>query len=134
MGCRGATARDPDGLWHGEGAFEGGVVDGGDAVDAEADAEDDEGGLEVVGGGFLGGGCEEGVDVDVAVVGAGVDAEGGVGVFVCERSSPFVSTLTSVERGRTTLTSGIVQQRLGRTILRDAFRTPALRARRSGGC
>lgn len=67
------------------------MVDGGDAVDAEADAEDDEGGLEVVGGGFLGGGGEEGVDVDVAVVGAGVDAEGGVGVFVCEGSEGFVS-------------------------------------------
>ena len=57
------------------------MVDGRDAVDAEPDAEDDEGGFEGVGGGALGRGREEAVGVDVAVVGAGVDAEGSV--FVC---------------------------------------------------
>ena len=34
----------------------------------------------------MGGGVEDGFGVDVAVVRAGVDAEVGGGVFVCERS------------------------------------------------
>jgi hypothetical protein len=66
-----------------EGGFQRRMVDGRDAVDAEPDAEDYEGGLETVIRGFLGCGGEEGGGVDVAVVGAGVDSEGGGGVFVC---------------------------------------------------
>ena len=80
------AACDADGLRHFQGCFQRGVVDGCDAVDSEADAEEDEGGLEGVLGVFLCGGGDEGVDVDVAVVGPSVDADPGGGVFVCEGS------------------------------------------------
>ena len=78
--------RNTNRLRHGQGRFKGRVVDGGDAVDSQADAEDDEGGFEDVVGVFLRGGGQEGFGVDVAVVRAGVDAEVGEVVFVCEGS------------------------------------------------
>ncbi len=62
------------------------MVDGRDAVDSQADAEDDEGGFEGVVGVLLGREREQGFGVDVAVVRAGVDAEVGEVVFVCEGS------------------------------------------------
>jgi len=78
--------RDPHRLRHRERGLQRGVVDGRDAVDSQADAEDDEGRLEGVVGVLLGREREQGFGVDVAVVRAGVDAEVGEGVFVCEGS------------------------------------------------
>lgn len=77
---------DADGLRHLNGGFEGGVVDGRDTVDAEANTQDDKDGLEGVIWRLLGGELDEFVRVDVAVVGASVDAEIGRVVLVSQRS------------------------------------------------
>ena len=137
-----AAAGDPDGLRQFERLLERGVVDRRDAVDAQPDAEDDEGRLEVgVVGGVLGCGGEEGVEVDVAVVWAGVDAEvGGVGA-VCEGSkgrSKSVSWWCSSDHGQILVRVGWLTvytslQRWARTIRPDACHKPARHAQPSCG-
>lgn len=72
----GAAAGDADGLRVGEGGFQGFVVDGCDSVGAEAEAEEDQGGLDFRGG-WVGGDGAEGVFVDVRGVRGHVDAEVG---------------------------------------------------------
>ena len=72
--ARRSTAGDADAVWKLEGGGQGGMVDWCDAVDSKTDAEKDQGGLEGFGC-IGGGGCEERVGVDVAIIGADVDAE-----------------------------------------------------------
>ena len=68
----GAAAGDADGLGVAEAGFERFVVDRGDAVGAEADAEEDEGRLQVAG--WVGGDAAEGIFVDVGGVGCHIDS------------------------------------------------------------
>lgn len=82
------AAGDADGLGVCEGRFEGFVVDWGDAVRAETDAEEDEGGLDGVAGWVCSDGAE-GVFVDVEGVGGYVDAEAGGGAFSGEGSAGY---------------------------------------------
>lgn len=83
MTCARPTPGYADAVGKLEGSFQRGVVDGCDAVDSEANSEDDQGGGEGVRCRVRGRCCEEGGDVDVAVVWPGVDAEGGGVVGSC---------------------------------------------------
>lgn len=81
------AACDADGLREFEGSLESGVVGWCDSLDSKTDAEDDEGGLELVVGIFLARGGKEGVDVHVAIVVSCVNPDAGFVIFVRERSA-----------------------------------------------